>query len=97
MAEFAGSFAAADEVLVAPVFAAREELDDEPETISRELASRIADGGQNARFCLSLDRIRSILDDEARPGDVLITLGAGDVDRIHHEFTRRLQRNHPHR
>ena len=97
MKEFVASFAAVDEVLVAPIFAAREELDDEPETIGRELASRIADRGQNSRFCLSLDRVRSTLEDEARPGDVLITLGAGDVDRIHHELTRRLQQNHPRR
>jgi hypothetical protein len=25
---------------------------------------------------------------------VLITMGAGDIDRVHHEFACRLQRNH---
>lgn len=94
MEQFATSFASADEVLIAPAFAAREAVQDEPAHSSRELAGRIGEHGQRVRFCDSLDRIISTLEDEARPGDVLITMGAGDIDRVHHEFTRRLRR-HP--
>ena len=94
MDDFATCFSAADEVLIAPVFAAREELDKKCETTARELAARVSDHGGRARFCPSLDRMTATLEDEARPGDVLITMGAGDIDRVHHEFTRRLQRNH---
>ena len=97
MLDFAESFEQADEVLIAPTFAARETIADEHETTSGELALRIAAGGQKARFCHSLDQIVTTLDDEARPGDVLITMGAGDIDQVHHEFTRRIQRNHPPR
>ena len=91
MAEFASSFIDADEVLVAPVFAARELVIDEPQSVSRELAHRISSGGVFARFFPSLDQIVSTLEDAARPGDVIVTMGAGDIDRIHHEFTRRVQ------
>ncbi len=94
MSEFAESFSPADEILIAPVFAARESLQEEPITTAQELASRIAARGQAVRFCPSLDQIISTLEDESRPGDVLITMGAGDIDRVPHEFTRRLQRRH---
>jgi UDP-N-acetylmuramate--alanine ligase len=60
--------------------------------LARELARSIAATGGRARFCADLDRIFATLDDEARPGDVVITMGAGDIDRVHHEFTRRIQR-----
>jgi UDP-N-acetylmuramate--alanine ligase len=94
MAEFAGSLARADEVLLVPVFAARERVDREPELASQELASRIVDLGGRARFVPSLDRAVVTLDHELKPGDVLITMGAGDIGQVHYAFTRRLQRNH---
>ncbi len=94
MDEFAASFSAADEVLVAPVFAARETLDDEPVAAARELCRRIAARGVSAHFCDSLDRIRATIDDSARAGDVFLTLGAGDIYRVHHELSGRIQRDH---
>lgn len=94
MNEFAECFSAADEILIAPVFAAREDVDTEPETVARELTAQIAARDQTARFCTSLDQMIATLEDESRPGDVIITMGAGDIDRVHHEFTRQLQRNH---
>ena len=90
MTEFASSFVDADEVFVAPVFAARELVVDEPSVVSRELANRISSQGVPAQFFSSLDQIVNTLDDAMRPGDVIVTMGAGDIDRIHHEFTRRI-------
>ncbi|HUG91014.1 MAG TPA: UDP-N-acetylmuramate--L-alanine ligase [Planctomycetaceae bacterium] len=92
--EFAVSFGDADQVLVAPVFAAREAGTGGAAAMSELLAERIAAAGTNARFVPSLDQITATLDDEARPGDVLITMGAGDIDRVHHELTGRLRRDH---
>jgi len=91
--EFSQSFELADEILVLPVYAARENLRDEPTMVSQELASRAGIEGRSARFCGSLDRVVTTLEDEARPGDVLITMGAGDIDQVQHEFARRLQRH----
>lgn len=85
--EFATAFELADEVLIVPVFAARETYTDEPRTVSRQLADRICANGQSARFVESLDLILPTVDDAAAPGDVLIAMGAGDIDRIQHEFT----------
>ena len=91
MNDFASSFSLADEVLVVPVFAARESVSDEPLSVSRELAHRISSHGVPTRFLTSLDQIVSTLDDAMRPGDVIVTMGAGDIDRIYHELTQRIQ------
>ena len=94
MADFSTSFAEASQVLIAPVFTAREDL---PDFVAFETSCDLANGiqatGQSAQSVESLDRIISTLDHEARPGDVLVTMGAGDINSVHHEFTRRLQRN----
>jgi len=90
MDEFTASFDVADEVLILPVFAARERVTTEPWDVSRELSRRIAARGRSARFVESLDQINLTVDDATRPGDVFIAMGAGDIDRIHHEFTRRI-------
>lgn len=92
--EFAACFEEADEILVAPAYAARESCADEAGTIAQELAEAMARRGCSARAVESLDRVVASVDDEARPGDVLITMGAGDIERVHHEFTGRLQRRH---
>ena len=94
MTEFAASFGAADRVLIAPVFSAREEDDAANREIAAELAGLIAEKGVIASACDSLDRVIATLDDESRPGDVLVTMGAGDIDRVHHAFTGRLQKHH---
>jgi len=87
--EFASSLGMADRVLVLPVHAAREN-GGSAALVSQELAERIEGTAPQTRcrFVRSLDRLVATLDDETRPGDVLITMGAGDIDRVQHEFTR---------
>ena len=97
MADFATSFQAADAVLIVPVFAARETVRQEPAETARELAARIDANGVPARFCSALDQSISTLDDDLRPGDVLVTMGAGDIGQVHYAFTQRLQRHYPPR
>lgn len=95
MEEFSGSFGDANDVLMAPVYAARESVSAEPTLAAAELARKIAASGPRARFCPSLDQIVTTLEDEARPGDVVITMGAGDINRVHHELARQLRRHRP--
>jgi UDP-N-acetylmuramate--alanine ligase len=94
MSEFSTSLARADEVLLVPVFAAREQVSREPELASTELAAKVVAAGGKARYLPSLDRAVATLDDELRPGDIVITMGAGDIGQVHYAFTRRLQRHH---
>lgn len=93
-AEFAVSLAAADRVLLVPVCAAREHVHEEPVLVSRKLAERVVDRGGAARFVETLDRAVATLEDELQAGDVLITMGAGDIGKVHHALTRALQRHH---
>ena len=93
LSEFAASFANADEVLISPVFAARETVTSECEEVSAALAEQICSAGQNAKWCESLDQVIATLEDGLRPGDILITMGAGNIDRVHHAFARRIPRH----
>ncbi len=94
MSEFSRAFADADETLIAPIFAAREANTESAEEIALELAIEITRNSCPTEYAGSLDRIIGTLDHSLRPGDVLITMGAGNIDRIHHELTRTLQRHY---
>ncbi len=73
---FATAFTDADDVIIAPIYPARE-IDDG--TISNAiLAEKI---GTNARFG-TFDEIENILNQEAGAGDVVMTMGAGDIYKV---------------
>lgn len=91
--DFARSLLTADEILIAPVYAARESVTSEPACLSQEMAARVCELGGRARYLPDLDRALATLDDELRAGDLVLTLGAGDIGRIHDEFTGRLHRH----
>ena len=80
-------------MFLTPIFTAREKCSEAAEQTNAELAERLALRGKSVRLLPSLDRLADELDDAARPGDVLITMGAGDINRIQHELTRRIQRH----
>ncbi len=76
---FSRAFGNADEVLVAPIFAARE-VDDG--SVSNEiLAERIRAEGGTAR-ALSFEEIENVLATEPGEGDVIMTMGAGDIYKV---------------
>jgi UDP-N-acetylmuramate--alanine ligase len=77
---FARAFTDADEVIIAPIYAARE-VDDG--SISSEiLAERIRAEGTSARTAQSLDDVEKILRELAKPGDTVMTMGAGDIYKV---------------
>ena len=76
--EFSAAFKDADQVFVAPIYAARE-VDDG--TISNTiLADRIREQGVGAQG-LSFDEIQTELE-KARAGDTIMTMGAGDIYKV---------------
>lgn len=77
--EFAAAFGAADIVLIAPIYAAREKNDG---TISSEiLAERIQANGTNATALDSFDAIERALNESGK-GDTIMTMGAGDIYKV---------------
>ena len=90
MHEFTQCFTHADRVWITPVFAAREQVNSEPQDVSEELVRRLRQQGIAAEFSPSLDQLVMVLEDALRPGDVFLTMGAGDIDQVQHAFTRRV-------
>ncbi len=86
LAEFAESFAEADHVIVTEIFASREKRDG---TLSgQDLVRRMQH--RDARFVAGLDDAADLLVGALEPGDVLLTLGAGDGNRVGEDVLRRL-------
>ncbi|MBE6601663.1 MAG: UDP-N-acetylmuramate--L-alanine ligase [Ruminococcaceae bacterium] len=72
--EFSRAFSDADRVYLADVYAAREE--NVYGVTSEDLAARI---GEKAAYCGSLERLSEALLHDARNGDLVIVMGAGDI------------------
>jgi UDP-N-acetylmuramate--alanine ligase len=70
----------ADLLLVGDIYAAREQGD--PTRLARTLAERIAAAGVDARYSGDVTSSAAAMIDLAQPGDVVISLGAGDGDRV---------------
>lgn len=77
---FARVFSDADEVILAPIYAAREP--DDGSVSSALLAERIRSEGVSARSANSLEDIEQILRATTKPGDTIITMGAGDIYKV---------------
>ncbi len=78
--QFATSFADCDAVIVTDIYAAREK--DTGLIHSRQLAEAIGAKSQNAQYAESFEAAEELLRSWAKPGDFIITLGAGDVNSI---------------
>ena len=92
--DFAEALAFADSVFVLPVLPAREVAEaDAPLALSRRLVDRIRQSGRQAKLIGDLDHSAGTLEDAARVGDVIITLGAGRTNLIHDEIHRKLHRD----
>jgi UDP-N-acetylmuramate--alanine ligase len=77
LTEMSKSFSAADVVCVLPIFASRETYD--PTISSMHLVEKINAQGVNAVHVSGFDEADAFLRSEIMPGDMLITMGAGDV------------------
>jgi UDP-N-acetylmuramate--alanine ligase len=79
--ELAASLQNADKVLVAEIFRAREGDPQPGEATAADLARRAADCGVEVLPVHTEKEIVGILETQLAPGDVLVTLGAGDVEK----------------
>ena len=93
-AEFGRALARADVVFVTDVYPAREAP---ISGVSGELVAsttRELLGGDTVRYTESLESLQAALREELRAGDVLVTLGAGDIWRVAHALIDELRRSH---
>ncbi len=81
MADFATAFSDADHVWIAPVYAASEAPIEG--ATGESLANAISDAGHQSVFPVSsLDAATAAAGNAARPGDVILILGAGNVGTV---------------
>jgi len=78
LADFAASFGDADHVLVTDIFRSREAFD--ASVNAQDIVARMSH--PDARYAPSLDEASAALLAEMKPGEVLITLGAGDGNTV---------------
>lgn len=78
--DFAKSLSAADEVVLAPIYAARET--DTLGISSQDIADRIEKLGTSVHNLQSFDEIEAFLVENCKPGDLVITMGAGDIYKV---------------
>ena len=76
--QFGQALSAADEVFVLDVYAARE--DPEPGVTGALVADAVPGG--RACFCADAAKVPATVADVAKPGDVVLTMGAGDVTKL---------------
>jgi UDP-N-acetylmuramate--alanine ligase len=86
--QFATAFYDAELVLVTDIYAAGE--DPIPDVSARALAAAIRDHGhRDVSWASNLTQLGELLDQRVQPGDLVITLGAGDVWRAGQELLER--------
>ena len=96
--QFRGAFAealrGADRSWVLPVYAARENVEAATVEASTRLAKAARLSGMDTSCLESLDHVLPTLETEGRPGDVVVLMGAGKIERIADEFTFGFRRHH---
>ena len=78
--EFAQALSGADEVILADIFAARET--DTLGVSSRDIAERLEKLGTSVHYIPSFDEIETFILEHCIHGDLLITMGAGDIVKV---------------
>lgn len=92
MSEFAESFSHADQVVVPDVYCAREADAEAGREGSQELVSRICKAGGKAAYLPTLRGVADHVADRLAAGDVVLTMGAGDVWKVADELVERFCR-----
>jgi UDP-N-acetylmuramate--alanine ligase len=80
--DFATSFAGAYETIVPDIYFVRDSEAERQRVSSGDLVERIRAAGQKARHLPDFSAIVNYLKDESQPGDLIVTMGAGNVWEI---------------
>jgi UDP-N-acetylmuramate--alanine ligase len=80
--ELAVAFEKTDVLIVTDIYAARDSLADPAESSSAGLVEQISRSGTQVRHVAEIPQAVNHLLEMLRPGDVLLTVGAGDIHRV---------------
>ncbi|HEV2968450.1 MAG TPA: UDP-N-acetylmuramate--L-alanine ligase [Pirellulales bacterium] len=91
--ELAASLHNADKIAVAEIFRAREPSARPGDVTAADLAAAVAAASHDVLNEYDWDGIVGRVAADIRPGDVLITMGAGDIGKIRQTFYQRLRKD----
>jgi UDP-N-acetylmuramate--alanine ligase len=92
--ELADSLQNADKIIVADIFRAREGAGRPGEVTAADLAARVAAAGGGVVPAHADGDILSQLFEGLQAGDVLVTMGAGNIGKIANAVAERIRKNH---
>jgi UDP-N-acetylmuramate--alanine ligase len=87
--QFAESFKSADEVIVPHIYFVRDSEAEKTRVCAQDLVDRLAARGSAARHIGSFEAITEFLEQHCIDGDLVVTMGAGPVNRIANDFLAR--------
>jgi UDP-N-acetylmuramate--alanine ligase len=93
LADFAQSFADADEVVVPDIYFVRDSARERERVNAQDLVAAICRDGGKARHVAEFSEIVSLLARDVRANDVVITMGAGNIWKVADELVQRLGGN----
>jgi UDP-N-acetylmuramate--alanine ligase len=82
LGEFADALSGADRIVIPEIFAARDADDDRKAVTPKDLVTEVQRRGGDAVFIPDFTGIVDFVRTQARPGDVVVTMGAGDVGDV---------------
>ena len=90
--EFAMSFSDADKVVVPDIYFVRDSIIEQKFVNAKMLVEKIRKNGKEALYLPSFDEIVEYLCEIVQRDDVIITVGAGTVDKIAHSMLKKLRK-----
>jgi UDP-N-acetylmuramate--alanine ligase len=91
--DFAESFKLADVTVVPEIYFVRDTEAEKKEINAQVLVNRIRSNGTKAVFIDGFDKIFSYLKDNVAAGDLVVTMGAGDIWKVADEYIQWLRRS----
>ena len=92
MEQFARSFTLADEIIIPTIYGSRDSELEIKRTGARHLVRRIQANGGQVTHVPELNDVVALLHDRTNDGDLVVTMGAGDVWKVADQLVDRLQR-----
>ncbi|MDD3839009.1 MAG: UDP-N-acetylmuramate--L-alanine ligase [Clostridia bacterium] len=78
--EFAHAFYDADNIIITDIYAAREK--DTGDIHAKDLVQKLNDSGKKAVYIKDFKKISSYITEKSSQGDIIITMGAGDIYKV---------------
>jgi len=87
--QFASSFSSADEIIVPHIYFVRDSEAEKTRVSAQDLVDRLGERGKSALHIPTFEAITAFLEENCQDGDLVVTMGAGPVNRIARDFLLR--------